>query len=147
MIAGSHPADQDFWQSPKAMFSAEAALKSDSGGTLILVSPNYEGIGPHEEYPVCMGRNDGDEIVKACIRGENHGDPLAIAVGNGMAKLRQRRRLIVVSDGVTKAEMDACGCEYYATKDFQKLLNALLDENPEIRIGILSNGAETFLYT
>jgi len=146
MIAGSHPADQDFWQSPKAMFSAEAALKGDSGSTLILVSPNYEGIGPHEEYPMCMGRNDGDEIVKACIRGENQGDPLAIAVGNGMAKLRQRRRLIVVSDGVTKADMDTCGCEYYPTKDFQKLVDTLIAENPEIRIGVLSNGAETFLY-
>lgn len=146
MIASSYPADQDFWQSPKAMFSAEAALKGESGNTLILVSPNYEGIGPHPEYPAFMGRDDGDEAVHACFRGEKQGNPLALAVGNSMAKLRRRRRLIVVSDGVTKEEMDECRCEYYPTEELQALIDALIKENPAVRIGVLSNGAETFLY-
>ena len=146
MIAGSHPADQDFWQSPKAMYAAEAALKGSSGGTMVLVSPNYEGIGPHGEYPEFMGRDDGDEIVKKCILGEDHGDPLAIAVGNSMSKMRRRRRLIVVSDGVTREEMTLCGCEHAPARDLQKVIDALLRENPNARIGVLSNGAETLLY-
>lgn len=146
MVAGSHPADQDFWQSPKAMYAAEAALKGDRGGVLVLVSPNYEGVGPHPEYPEFMGRDDGDEIVKKCILGENHGDPLAIAVGNSMSKMRRRRRLIVVSDGVTREEMHRCGCEHYPVSQLQAVMDMLLRENPESRIGVLSNGAETLLY-
>ena len=146
MITGSHPADQDFWQSPKAMYAAEAAVKGDRGGTMVLVSPNYEGIGPHDEYPECMGRDNGDAIVQAVINGENHGDPLAIAVGNSMSKLRRRRRLIVVSDGVTKEEMARCGCEHRSVSAIQELIDELIAENPECRIGALSNGAETFLY-
>lgn len=146
MIAGSHPADQDFWQSPKAMYAAEAALKGNSGGTMVLVSPNYEGIGPHAEYPEFMGRDDGDEIVKKCILGENHGDPLAIAVGNSMSKMRRRRRLIVVSDGVTREEMTLCGCEHAPARELQKIIDDLLREKPNARIGALSNGAETLLY-
>lgn len=146
MIAGSHPADQDFWQSPKAMYAAEAALKGRSGGTMVLVSPNYEGIGPHAEYPEFMGRDDGDETVKKCILGEEHGDPLAIAVGNSMSKMRRRRRLIVVSDGVTREEMALCGCEYAPAAGLQKVIDDLLRENPNARIGALSNGAETLLY-
>lgn len=146
MVAGSHPADQDFWQSPKAMYAAEAALKGTSGGTMVLVSPNYEGIGPHAEYPEFMGRDDGDETVKKCILGEDHGDPLAIAVGNSMSKMRRRRRLIVVSDGVTEQEMALCGCEYAPTAGLQKVIDDLLRENPNARIGALSNGAETLLY-
>ena len=98
MITSSHPADQDFWQSPKALYAAEAAVKGERGNTMILVSPNYEGIGPHAEYPECMGRDNGDPIVEACIQGENHGDPLAIAIGNSLSKFRRRRRCIVVSD-------------------------------------------------
>ena len=145
-IASSHPADQDFWQSPKALYAAEAAVKGDRGNIMILVSPNYEGIGPHKEYPACMGRDNGDEIVAAIFRGEDHGDPLAVAIGNSMSKLRRRRRLIVVSDGVTREEMETCGCEHCATKDFQALLDRLIRENPDCRIGALSNGAETFLY-
>jgi len=146
MIASSHPADQDFWQSPKALYAAEAAVKGDRGNIMILVSPNYEGIGPHKEYPACMGRDNGDEIVAAIFRGEDHGDPLAVAIGNSMSRLRRRRRLIVVSDGVTREEMETCGCEHCAAKDFQALLDRLIRENPDCRIGALSNGAETFLY-
>ena len=146
IIAGSHPADQDFWQSPKAMYAAEPALKGSNGGTIVLVSPNYEGIGPHAEYPAFMGRDDGDEIVKACIQGEDHGDPLAIAVGNSMSKLRRRRKLIVVSDGVTRAEMGRCGCLHYRKDEMQRCIDAIIHENPTCRIGVLSNGAETFLY-
>lgn len=146
MITGSHPADQDFWQSPKAMYAAEPALKGERGSTMVMVSPNYEGIGPHPEYPDCMGRDDGDAIVEACIRGENHGDPLAIAIGNSMSKMRRRRRLIVVGDGVSPEEMARCGCEHRYLKDLQALIDQLIAENPDCRIGALSNGAETFLY-
>ncbi|MBQ6829970.1 MAG: nickel-dependent lactate racemase [Clostridia bacterium] len=146
MIVSSHPADQDFWQSPKAFYAAEAAVKGERGNTMVMVSPNYEGIGPHEEYPECMGRDDGDTIVEACIRGENHGDPLAIAIGNSMSKLRRRRRLIVVGNGVTKEEMARCGCEHRTIDQLQQLVDDLIAENPDCRIGALSNGAETFLY-
>jgi nickel-dependent lactate racemase len=146
MIVSSHPADQDFWQSPKALYAAEAAVKGAEGNTMILVSPNFEGIGPHREYPEFMGRDDGDAIVEACIRGESLGDPLAIAVGNSMSKLRRRRRLIVVSDGVTADEMRRCGCEHRPVSQLQALIDELLAENPACRIGALSNGAETFLY-
>lgn len=146
MIVSSHPADQDFWQSPKAFYAAEAAVKGERGNTMVMVSPNYEGIGPHEEYPECMGRDDGDAIVEACIRGEKHGDPLAIAIGNSMSKLRRRRRLIVVGNGVTKEEMARCGCEHRTIDQLQQLVDDLIAENPDCRIGALSNGAETFLY-
>ena len=147
MITSSHPADQDFWQSPKAMFAAEPAFMSDKGGTLVLVSPNYEGMGPHLGYAECMGDDNGDERVNACIRGEKFEiDPLSIAVGNGMAKLRRRRRLITVGDGVTPEEMKISGTEHAYIKDLQKVIDKLIEENPNCRIGAVSNGAETLLY-
>lgn len=147
MITASHPADQDFWQSPKALYAAEAGVKGSRGNTMILVSPNYEGIGPHSEYPDCMGRENGDAIVEALIRGEDiEGDPLAIAIGNSMSKFRRRRRFIVVSDGVTKDEMSRCGCEHRPVSEIQALIDDLIDKNPDCRIAALSNGAETFLY-
>ena len=147
MITSSHPADQDFWQSPKAMFAAEPAFMSDKGGTLVLVSPNFEGMGPHPGYAECMGDDNGDEKVNACIRGEKFEiDPLSIAVGNGMAKLRRRRRLITVGDGVTPEEMRISKTEHAYIKDLQKVIDKLIEENPDCRIGAVSNGAETLLY-
>ena len=139
VIVSSHPADQDFWQSPKAMYGAEPALKGDRGGTMIMISPNYEGIGPHPEYPEYMARDDGDAIVRACIAGEAiPGDRLAIAVGNSMSKMRRRRKLVVVGDGVTGEQMSACGCKYYP-------LSAVA-EYEGCRVAAMSGGAEAFLY-
>ena len=146
MIASSHPADQDFWQSTKALQAAEAAVKGDRGGIMILLSPNYEGIGPHPEYPKWMGQDDCDEAVRECILGKTVGNPLALAVGNSMSKLRRRRRVIVVSDGVSAEDMRLCGCEHYRVSEFQSLIDSLISENPNCRIGALSNGAKTFLY-
>lgn len=147
IVVGSHPADQDFWQSPKAMYAAEPALKGRHGGTIILVSPNYEGIGPHAEYPACMGRDDGDSLVRACIRGEPvPGDPLAIAVGNSMSKLRRRRKLVVVSDGVTAEQMAACGCLHYPRARLQQAVDDAAAAYAHCRIAALSNGGDSFLY-
>lgn len=146
VVVSSHPADQDFWQSPKAMYAAEPALKGSRGGTMILVSPNYEGIGPHAEYPACMGRDDGDADVLACIGGADLGDPLAIAVGNSMSKMRRRRRLVVVSDGVTREEMERCGCIHYPLSQLQRAVDESMALYPDCRVTAVSNGAETFLY-
>lgn len=147
VVVSSHPADQDFWQSPKAMYAAEHALKGTRGGTMILVSPNYEGIGPHREYPVFMGRDDGDEVVRECIRtGKAPGDPLAIAVGNSMSKMRRRRKLVVVGDGVTAEEMAQCGCVHYPLGQLQRAVDDALAEYPNCRVAAMANGAETFLY-
>lgn len=146
VIVSSHPADQDFWQSPKAFYAAERALKGAQGGTMILVSPNFEGIGPHAEYPYWMGRNDGDETAYLCMDGSALGDPLAIAVGNSMSKLRRRRRLVVVSDGVTGEEMKICGCIWYPLAELQKAIDEEIKLYPYCRIAVISNGAETLLY-
>ncbi len=147
VIVSSHPADQDFWQSPKAMYGAEPALKGERGGTMILVSPNYEGVGPHPEYPEYMARDDGDEIVRACIAGaEIPGDRLAIAVGNSMSKMRRRRKLVVVGDGVTEAEMTSCGCVHYPLSGLQQAIDDALAEYNNCRVSALSGGAEAFLY-
>lgn len=147
VIVSSHPADQDFWQSPKAIYGAEPALKGERGGTIILLSPNYEGIGPHPEYPACMGRDDGDDLVRACIAGEKvPGDRLAIAVGNSMSKMRKRRKLVVVGDGVTREEMERCGCVHYPLAQLQRAVDEAVAEYPGCRVAALSGGAEAFLY-
>lgn len=147
VVVSSFPADQDFWQSPKGMYSAEYALKGDSGGTIILVSPNHEGIGPHKEYPEWMGRDDGDEMVKEIFAGKPfEGDALAMAIGNSMSKMRRRRNLVVVSDGVTAADMALCGCRYYPTAKLQQAVDDALADNPKATLAAVSNGAETFLY-
>lgn len=147
VVVSSFPADQDFWQSPKGMYSAEYALKGKSGGTIILVSPNYEGVGPHPEYPEWMGRDDGDELVRGIFAGKPFsGDALAMAIGNSMSKMRRRRKLVVVSNGVTEEDMARCGCRHYPTALLQQAVDDALAGNTGAKLAAVSNGAETFLY-
>ena len=147
VIVSSHPADQDFWQSPKAMYGAEPALKGARGGTIIMISPNYEGIGPHPEYPEYMARDDGDDTVRACIAGADiPGDRLAIAVGNSMSKMRRRRKLVVVGGGVTEEQMTSCGCKYYPLSALQQAIDDAVAEYEDCRVAAVSGGAEAFLY-
>ncbi len=147
VVVSSHPADQDFWQSPKAIYASEEALKGSRGGTIILVSPNYEGIGNHTEFPYYMGRDDGDTVVSNIIKGDKpDGDPLAIAIGNSMSKMRRRRKLVVVSDGVTADEMARCGCIHYPLSMLQKAVDDAISEYDNVRLCAIRNGAETYLY-
>jgi nickel-dependent lactate racemase len=146
-VVSSHPADQDFWQSPKGMFGAEAALKGNRGGTIVLVSPNYEGVGNHHEFLEWINRDDGDDFVNAILAGKRHdGDALAMAVGNGMSKLRRRRKLVVVSDGVTATEMERCGILHYPLARLQEAVDDAVREYPHCRLAAISSGAETFLF-
>ena len=146
-VVSSHPADQDFWQSPKGMYGAEPALRGESGGTIILVSPNYEGVGNHPEFPEWMGRDDGDERVRAIFETrECDGDPLAMAIGNSMSKMRRRRKLVVVSDGVNAAEMATCGCVHYPLSGLQRAVDRAISEYQNARVAVITNGAETVLY-
>ena len=48
--------------------------------------------------------------------------------------------------GVTKEEMARCGCDQYPLSQLQDVIDRIIAENPDCRIGALSNGAETFLY-
>lgn len=147
VVVSSHPADQDFWQSPKGVYAAEHALRGEAGGTIILVSPNHEGIGPHPEYPEWMGRDDGDTLVHSIFAGKPFaGDALAMAIGNSMSKMRRRRRLVVVSDGVTAEQMHACGCEHYPLCALQQAVDDALNADKTALLAAVSNGAETFLY-
>jgi nickel-dependent lactate racemase len=147
VVASSFPADQDLWQSPKAMFSAEHALKKEGKGTIILVSPNYEGIGPHQEYPKFFGMDDAEEILFRLYQGEEMGvDPLAVSVGTAMSKMRQRVNLIMVSDGVTKEEMDTCKIGYYPLAELQRAIDETIAKYKDPSVAVVRHGGELFIY-
>ena len=112
-----------------------------------MISPTHEGIGPHPEYPEYMSRDDGDDIVRACIAGEEiPGDRLAIAVGNSMSKMRRRRKLVVVGGGVTAEQMAQCGCKYYPLSALQQAVDDAVAEYEDCRVAAMSGGADAFLY-
>ena len=129
VVVSSFPADVDFWQSAKGMCSAEHALKNDGTGTIILVTPNYEGIGPHDEYPKFFGMDNADKELERLFRGEPvEGDPLALSVGTSMSKMRRRVNLVMVTDGVSKKAVDQCKIKHYSLSRLQSAIDEAMGE-------------------
>ncbi|MDD6877846.1 MAG: nickel-dependent lactate racemase [Clostridiaceae bacterium] len=145
IVVSSFPADEDFWQSGKGFCNAEGGLRG-ADSTMILVSPNTEGMGPHAEYGACFGRDDSGELLRRLYRGENvPGDPLALAVGTSMSKMRRRCRMVVVSDGVTRGEIEGCGIAYYPLRELQKAVDDTLARYESPVVAAVSHGGEFLL--
>ena len=71
VLITSFRADEDFWLASKALFAGELAVRD--GGTLILVSPCQEGIGPHPQYADYCGDDDCDRLAQEALSGRNRG--------------------------------------------------------------------------
>lgn len=146
MIVSSFPADQDFWQSGKGFYSAEHGLK-EKGGTIILVSPNYEGIGPHKEFARVVGMDDPEKLLLKLMNNEEADmDPLALSIGTAVAKVRKRRELVVVTDGMTREEIELCKMKYYSTKDIQKAIDDAIGKYNNPSVSVITHGGELFVY-
>jgi len=145
VITSSFPSDADLWQSTKAYFSAEIAAKG-VGSTIVLVAPNFEGIGPHKEYVDYFGDDDSHVLLSnAFTNNEFRGDLLALSVGTSMSKLRKRKKLAIVSDGINASDACKCKIKYYPVKDLQTAVDELINlyENPVV--AIIRNGGDILL--
>ena len=67
VIAVSYTHDMDFWQGTKGIYSGEPLVKD--GGTLLLISPCYEGLGLHKDFPDRIGADDNREIMEKILKG------------------------------------------------------------------------------
>lgn len=124
-LVDSYPSDCDFWQGTKGFNPADVVVRD--GGAAILVSPFYEGVGPHPEYPEMIGRDDASALLEALLHDGPSAapglDPLAVAVGALLSRMRKRFDLYVMSEGVDDALLRAARIR--RTTDLTLTLDAL----------------------
>lgn len=143
VIVDSHPSDCDFWQGTKGFNPSNLIVKD--GGAVILVSPFYEGVGPHAEYPVLLGRDDADTVLETIMRegvaAAKGMDPLAVAVGALISRMRQRFDMYVYSDGVDDALLNTA--QIHRTWNLTQTVTELTEKlNHPAHIVIIRFGAE-----
>ncbi len=143
VVTDSYPSDCDFWQGTKGFNPADVLLPD--GGSAVLVSPFQEGVGPHLEYPAMIGRDDATEVLERICKGDLHGfegaDPLAIAVGALLSRMRQRFSMYIHSDGISDDLLNAA--KIARARDLSQLLEQLNSQySGHARIAILQGGAE-----
>lgn len=112
VLIDSHPADRDFWQSAKGVYTGTMAVRD--GGTLIVIAPNPDGVADNHPNLLKIGYRPYSEIVRMVEDGEVD-DVVGAAVLADVAQVMDRTDCILVSPGVTRDETERLGFRYAAT--------------------------------
>ena len=113
VIVDSHSADRDFWQSAKGPYAATIAVKT--GGSVILVSPNPEGVASNHANVLEIGYRPQAELVDLVQQG-GVDDLVGIAVLADVAQIVDHADCIMVSPGVKPEEARRLGFRYAAQR-------------------------------
>ncbi len=120
VICGSHPADMNLWQAGKAFYTADLAVRDK--GTVILVTPAYEGIGEHPEFGRLLTVQYA-EILNMLDEGLIE-DRLGAAAALAVRLVAERARIVVITDGLAGDEVRAMGFTHYPVAKLQEAIEA-----------------------
>jgi nickel-dependent lactate racemase len=136
VLIDSHPADRDLWQSAKGFYSGTMAVRD--GGSLIVVSPNPEGVAENHPNVLEIGYRPFAQMVQMVEAGEIE-DIVGAAVLADLAQIVDRCDCILVSPGVTKQEAERLGFRYAPTA--QAALEMAFDrQGRAAKIAVLQHG-------
>ncbi|HEY9076660.1 MAG TPA: nickel-dependent lactate racemase [Anaerolineaceae bacterium] len=111
VIAGSHPCDLEFWQAHKALYPADMAVKP--GGTIVVVTPCPEGVAVTHAEMLAYTATSSEQIDRLIRQGAIR-DIAAGALALAWAKVRERAKVYLVSDGISPEDARALGFVHYS---------------------------------
>jgi nickel-dependent lactate racemase len=136
VLIDSHSADRDFWQSAKGPYAATMAVKD--AGSLILVSPNPEGVASNHPNVMKIGYRPSSEIVAMVQRGEVD-DLVGVAILHDVCQIVDKTDCIMVSPGVKADEAERIGFRY-AQNAAEALKMAFEKQGAGAKVAVLRYG-------
>jgi nickel-dependent lactate racemase len=143
VIADSYPADIDFWQSLKALYSAHFAVKK--GGTLIFVSPCPEGVSSQHPEIIQIGYKTGYEQIKKLVAEGKLSKVVAANVWMGN-EILQNSEVVFVTKGISEKELTAMGFQWAENPDIA-LKAAIKKHRKDAKISILCGASKIICQT
>jgi nickel-dependent lactate racemase len=142
VVVSSFPADIDWWQAEKGLIAAYFAVKE--GGVIVLAAPCPEGL--EHNHPLLrswlpLSFADGCAKVAATDPTDISADLIASDLGVDNAKIREKARIIIVTDGLSDDDIALLG--YRRMPDLQTAVDAALELVPSGTIGILPYGGDS----
>jgi nickel-dependent lactate racemase len=139
-IVSSYPADIEYWQGQKGLFSADLCTKP--GGGIIELTPCPEGISvEHPKWIEYLAL--GTDELKERYRNGNDEDFVALGLGLNVAAIREKHQVGIISDGMS--DQDA---ERMHFRKFRSVETALEDfsqsRGPNSLVNVLRYGGETY---
>jgi nickel-dependent lactate racemase len=136
VLIDSHSADRDFWQSAKGPYAGTMAVKD--GGSLILVSPNPEGVASNHKNLLEIGYKPHAQIVRMVQQGQVE-DLVGVAILADVCQIVDKTDCIMVSPGVKPDEAKRIGFRY-AHGAQEALRMALERQGPTASIAVIRYG-------
>lgn len=133
VVTNCAPYDQDLWQSIKGVWAGD--LLTADGGALIMVSAAAEGNSLYPLLPGYIGQ--APDALAAAITAGQVQDEKQAATGVMFGRMKQRVRLLLVSDGLTHADAAAMGVDWFATVE-QAVVDAVLRLPESVRRGAVA---------
>jgi nickel-dependent lactate racemase len=138
-LVSSYPADVDFWQAGKALYSGELLLRE--GGTLILLTPCPEGVVQNHDLLYYMCFRPAELLTQ--LQKHQAKDRAAAAAALRVGLVARRVHVVVVSDGLSEA--DAAGLGFAHARELQWAVdNALASYDGDCKLSVLTHGGELF---
>ena len=136
VLTDAHPADRDFWQSAKGMYSGTMAVRR--GGTLINIAPNPEGVADNHPNLLELGYRPHAEIIRMVERGEIP-DVVGAAILADVAQIIDHADCIMVSPGINRRDTERLGMRYAATAK-EAMDMAFTRQGKQARVAVLRYG-------
>lgn len=137
-ICSSYPGDMDFIQLTKTIWSGEKLLKK--GGSLILVTPCYEAMGPYEIIATYM--KDDQSNLEMLLNANKVESGLMASLAIRIKRFEQRIKIKVVTEGAFLDYAKEMGYETF--NKVEDAINLCLEEHGEsATISVLTHGGYT----
>jgi nickel-dependent lactate racemase len=139
-ISSSHPADIEFWQGQKGIFSADLATKD--GGEIILLTPCPEGISVMHPKILDYLENSYKDLKKIS-RLRDIEDPVGLAISICLAYEREKHPIYIVSECLTNEEVGKMG--FIKSGSIEEAMEVITkNQGSNLKYNILTYGGETY---
>ena len=141
VVVSSYPADIEWWQGEKGLIAAYFAVKED--GVIVFATPCPEGLEhnhPRLRFWLQTTFAEGIEMIKAADPSDREVDVIAADLGVDNAKIREKARILLVSDGLSDDDVELLGYERHV--DLQAAVDRALQLKPGGTIGLLPYGGD-----
>lgn len=138
-LTAGYPLETNLIQSGKAILLANEVTKD--GGTIMLLSALSDGAGPML-YETLKEKPEPETVVQWIAEGKS--SPTGGPISSMLRKLLKSKKLLVVSDGIPKEQIEEMDMAYAAS--VEEAIEILSDqyENPDVIISPV--GSSTFPY-
>ncbi|MCK5612829.1 nickel-dependent lactate racemase [Candidatus Pacearchaeota archaeon] len=139
-VSSSYPADLEFWQGLKGLFSADLATKVEGG--IVELTPCPEGISmAHPQWSEYL-QYSTKELKEMYDAGEIE-DFVALGLALNVAHVREKHPIYMVSDGISSRDAEKIGFQKF--KNIMEAVESAINHHgPESKINVLTHGGETY---